>query len=75
MTRIAFNRKNKILASLFGQKCITTVLEQNYRLHCNINNKPVPENFDMKILINDILKKINANERRARTMDIDDFVR
>lgn len=39
MTRIAFNRKNKILQSMFSQKCVAAVLEQNYKLHCNVNNK------------------------------------
>lgn len=35
----------------------------------------VPDDFDIKQLINHVLKKIEAETKRARTMDIDDFIR
>lgn len=35
----------------------------------------IPDNFDIKQLINNILKKVEAESKRARTMDIDDFIR
>lgn len=75
LTRIAFLRKNKTLAAAFKQSSVTTVLEQNFRLNCSLNNRPVPENFDIKTKVVDILENLGANEMRARTMDIDDFMR
>lgn len=35
----------------------------------------VPEDFDIRKLINHILEKVGAENKRARTMDIDDFIR
>jgi len=35
----------------------------------------LPDDFDIKQLINHILKKADAENKRARTMDIDDFIR
>jgi 18S rRNA (adenine1779-N6/adenine1780-N6)-dimethyltransferase len=38
LTRIAFLRKNKTLAAAFKQTTVLTALEQNFRLHCSLNN-------------------------------------
>ncbi|XP_012227742.1 probable dimethyladenosine transferase [Linepithema humile] len=74
LTRIAFIRKNKTLSAAFKQTTVVTMLEKNYKIHCSLNNKIVPDNFDIKALINHILKKAEAEKKRARTMDIDDFI-
>lgn len=74
LTRIAFIRKNKTLSAAFKQTTVLTMLEENYKLHCSLNNKEVPDGFDIKIMINIILKNANAENKRARTMDIDDFI-
>ncbi|XP_034180583.1 putative dimethyladenosine transferase [Osmia lignaria lignaria] len=74
LTRIAFVRKNKTLAAAFKQTTVLTMLEKNYKLHCSLNNKPVPEGFDIKELVSTILQKVGAENKRARTMDIDDFI-
>ncbi|XP_043466548.1 probable dimethyladenosine transferase [Leptopilina heterotoma] len=73
LTRIAFVRKNKTLAAAFKQSTVLAVLEKNYKIHCSLQNKTLPENFDMKELVMDVLKEAKAEENRARTMDIDDF--
>lgn len=73
LTRIAFVRKNKTLSASFKQSTVLAVLEKNYKIHCSLQNKPIPEDFDMKTMISDILKEAKAEECRARTMDIDDF--
>ncbi|KMQ85948.1 putative dimethyladenosine transferase-like protein [Lasius niger] len=75
LTRIAFVRKNKTLSAAFKQTTVVTMLEKNYKIHCSLNNKTVPDDFDIKQLINHVLKKIEAETKRARTMDIDDFIR
>ena len=74
LTRIAFVRKNKTLAAAFKQTAVITMLEKNYKLHCSLNDKAVPEGFDMKEMVNDILCKMAADDKRARTMDMDDFI-
>ncbi|XP_012139765.1 putative dimethyladenosine transferase isoform X2 [Megachile rotundata] len=75
LTRIAFVRKNKTLSAVFKQTTVLTMLEKNYKLHCSLNNKAIPEGFDIKELISKILQKADAENKRARTMDIDDFIR
>ncbi len=36
--------------------------------------KPIPDSFDMKTKVEEILTKSGFIEKRARTMDIDDFL-
>ncbi|CAD1478422.1 unnamed protein product, partial [Heterotrigona itama] len=74
LTRIVFVRKNKTLSAAFKQTTVLTMLEKNYKLHCSLNNKELPEGFNIKNMINDILQKADAENKRARTMDIDDFI-
>lgn len=74
-TRIAFIRKNKQLAAVFKQTTVLAVLEKNYRTYCSLSNQVVPPDFDMSKKVMSILEEIKANELRARTMDVDDFLR
>ncbi|XP_043257394.1 probable dimethyladenosine transferase isoform X1 [Colletes gigas] len=74
LTRIAFVRKNKTLSAAFKQTTILTMLEKNYKLHCSLNDKEVLEGFDIKEMVNGILQEADAANKRARTMDIDDFI-
>lgn len=74
LIRIGFLRKNKTLGASFKINSIVEMLEKNYRIHCSVENKPIPDNFCIKTMINDILTKINFAEKRARTMDMDDFL-
>ncbi|XP_039306913.1 probable dimethyladenosine transferase isoform X1 [Solenopsis invicta] len=74
LTRIAFMRKNKTLSAAFKQTTVVTMLEKNYKIHCSLNNKIVPNNFDIKHLINHVLEKADSKNKRARTMDTDDFI-
>ncbi|XP_063912933.1 probable dimethyladenosine transferase [Zophobas morio] len=74
LTRIAFSRKNKTLGSAFRQSVVLAMLEKNYKLHCSLNNKEIPEGFNMKAKVEEILAKVEAEQKRARVMDIDDFI-
>lgn len=74
LTRIAFNRKNKQLGSEFKTKNVLALLEKNYRIHCSMNNKPLDASFEMKDKVTEILNVNEFTEKRARTMDIDDFL-
>lgn len=74
ITRIAFVRKNKTLSAGFKQTAVIAALEKNYRIHCSLNNITVPDNFDMKQKVVAVLQNSNSELKRARTMDIDDFM-
>ncbi|KAM4054024.1 dimethyladenosine transferase isoform 2-T2 [Anomaloglossus baeobatrachus] len=75
LVRIAFVRKNKILSSAFKSSAVQELLEKNYRIHCSLHNTPIPENFSMAEKIAKILADTGFIDKRARTMDIDDFIR
>ncbi|KAK2584831.1 hypothetical protein KPH14_007143 [Odynerus spinipes] len=74
LTRIAFVRKNKTLSAAFKQAAIMAMLDKNYKLHCSLNNKTIPEDFEIKEMVSRILQTAGAENKRARTMDIDDFI-
>ncbi|XP_034934834.1 probable dimethyladenosine transferase [Chelonus insularis] len=74
LTRIAFGRKNKTLSAAFKQTAVVSLLEKNYRIHCSLHNKPLEENFKIKDLINQALENADALNKRARLMDMDDFI-
>ncbi|XP_060092419.1 probable dimethyladenosine transferase [Heteronotia binoei] len=75
LLRIVFIRKNKTLSAVFNSNAVKRLLEQNYRIHCSQNNLKIPENFNIGNLIQQILHDTGYAEKRARVMDIDDFIR
>merc|ERR1712168_1155868 len=75
LTRIAFVRKNKTLGAVFSQTAVLLMLEKNYKIQCSLKNQPVPEDLNVKDIVDEILDSINFKEKRARSMDIDDFMK
>ncbi|KAF5291018.1 hypothetical protein FQR65_LT11471 [Abscondita terminalis] len=75
LTRIAFTRKNKTLGGAFKQTSVLALLDKNYRLHCSLTNKVIPDDFNIKDKVESVLNDIEAEKLRARTMDIDDFIK
>ncbi|XP_040196383.1 probable dimethyladenosine transferase [Rana temporaria] len=75
LVRIAFVRKNKTLAASFKSSAVQELLEKNYRIHCSLHNVAIPEDFSISEKIEKILADTGFSEKRARTMDIDDFIR
>ncbi|XP_067842662.1 probable dimethyladenosine transferase isoform X1 [Heptranchias perlo] len=75
LVRIAFVRKNKTLGAAFKSIAVEQLLEKNYRIHCSLHNIQIPENFSITEKIQKILEEADFSEKRARTMDIDDFMR
>lgn len=90
LTRVAFTRKNKTLGAVFRQSAVVSVLEKNYKVYCslqnvvristiiffvNLHNSQTPVEHDgFKNVMEDILQTISADTKRARTMDIPDFL-
>merc|ERR1712241_1254140 len=75
LTRIAFVRKNKTLGAVFSQTAVLLMLEKNYKIQCSLKNQPISEDLNLKDIVDDILESINFKEKRARSMDIDDFMK
>jgi len=75
LTRICFVRKNKTLGAAFSQTAVLLTLKNNYKIHCSLNDEVVSDDFDVKSLVDEVLDGINFREKRARTMDIDDFMK
>jgi len=76
LTRVCFVRKNKTLSASFtGSTGILLMLEKNYKVHCSVAGKEVGEEFNIKELVDQVLSSINFKEKRARAMDIDDFMK
>eukprot|EP00095_Tigriopus_kingsejongensis_P003380 maker-scaffold153_size302544-snap-gene-2.18 protein:Tk03380 transcript:maker-scaffold153_size302544-snap-gene-2.18-mRNA-1 annotation:"probable dimethyladenosine transferase-like" len=75
LTRVAFVRKNKTLGAAFNQTTVLMMLEKNYRVHLSLADEPVPEKIDIKSIIETVLAEIAFKEKRARSMDIDDFMK
>lgn len=74
LVRIAFSRKNKTLAAIFKNSSVYDLLEKNYRIHCSLNNEPISPDFCMKTFVYNLLEDNSLNTKRARTMDMDDFL-
>ncbi|XP_009270822.1 PREDICTED: probable dimethyladenosine transferase [Aptenodytes forsteri] len=75
LVRIAFVRKNKTLSAAFKSSAVEQLLDHNYRIHCSLHNTEIPENFKIGEKIQTVLKNTGYSEKRARSMDIDDFIR
>eukprot|EP00035_Acanthoeca_spectabilis_P005056 m.109666 g.109666 ORF g.109666 m.109666 type:complete len:315 (-) comp12852_c0_seq4:1417-2361(-) len=77
LVRLAFVRKNKTLAASFKSKSVLDLLEKNYRIVCSTSEPPieVPDGFDIKEHVMAVLTANDFAERRAKSMDLDDFLR
>lgn len=75
LTRIAFLRKNKTLAAAFKQTSVMEMLDKNYKLHCSLHNKEVEADFNIQEKVIGILEQLECGQKRARTMDTDDFMK
>ncbi|XP_060927481.1 probable dimethyladenosine transferase [Limanda limanda] len=74
LVRIAFVRKNKTLSAAFKSTAVEQLLEKNYRIHCSVHNVEVPTDFSIAKKIESVLQEVDFCEKRARSMDIDDFM-
>ncbi|KAK3771638.1 hypothetical protein RRG08_047894 [Elysia crispata] len=74
LVRICFSRKNKTIGASFRFSKVLEVLEKNYRVSCSVKNIPVPSDFNVKEKVTQLLQDGNFEQRRARSMSIDDFI-
>uniref|UniRef100_A0A914S6S4 rRNA adenine N(6)-methyltransferase n=1 Tax=Parascaris equorum TaxID=6256 RepID=A0A914S6S4_PAREQ len=74
LLRIVFLRKSKTLISIFKQKQVCDLLEKNYRIVCSTKNMPLEKTFKIRNKLEDILTRSGFGTKRARRMDIEDFL-
>jgi len=74
LVRVVFVRKNKTVAANFASKAVMEMIETNYRTHCSMKGEMVEEGFDVKEKVNKLLEEGEFAQKRARTMDMDDFL-
>jgi len=75
LTRICFVRKNKTLNAGFHQTGVLLLMEKNYKVHMSVKGQEVPKDFNIKQHVDKVLEVVGFGEKRARTMDIDDFMK
>nr|CAG4651962.1 EOG090X08Z3 [Triops cancriformis] len=75
LVRVGFLRKNQTLSAAFKHTAVQTMLEKNYRVHCSLHDIEIPENFQMKDKVEEILVSAGFDKTRARMMDMDDFIK
>ncbi|MEN2499078.1 MAG: dimethyladenosine transferase [Marteilia pararefringens] len=74
MVRILFNRKNKTLFSLLKKRNIIGLLDHNYKVYCKKNNIILDEKVEMRELVKNILFDMNFDQRRVKTMQIEELM-
>uniref|UniRef100_A0A8C5MV38 rRNA adenine N(6)-methyltransferase n=1 Tax=Leptobrachium leishanense TaxID=445787 RepID=A0A8C5MV38_9ANUR len=74
LVRITFVRKNKTLSAAFKSSAVQELLEKNYRIHCSLHNITIADNFNIAEKIEKILEETGFGGKRARNMDMDDFI-
>ncbi|VDD91141.1 unnamed protein product [Enterobius vermicularis] len=74
LLRITFVRKNKTLSSVFKHNEVISLLDKNYRLFCNVKGVALEKDFDIKTKIQTVLEKSGFANKRARQLDVDDFL-
>uniref|UniRef100_A0A674BKH6 rRNA adenine N(6)-methyltransferase n=1 Tax=Salmo trutta TaxID=8032 RepID=A0A674BKH6_SALTR len=67
LVRIAFVRKNKTLNAGFKSTAVEQLLEKNYRIHCSVHSVVSTHTHQYST-------SAEFSEKRARSMDIDDFM-
>ncbi|KAJ1923734.1 Dimethyladenosine transferase [Tieghemiomyces parasiticus] len=69
LMRIIFNRKHKILPSNFKTRTVMSMLEQNYKTYCALNNLIIPDDFDIKDTVLGVIDSVGLSEARAATLE------
>jgi len=74
LTRMLYTRKNKTLSAIFKSIAVIDLHTKNYQIYCSLNEVMVPEDFDIKKKIEEILVECNFSLTRSRTMSNDQFL-
>jgi len=75
LIRLCFSRRNKTLGAIFRQDNVITLLEQNYKTFCAINNIKVDSEENMKEKIIAVLDEHEYGDKRSSKLDLNDFLK
>jgi len=75
LTRVCFVRKNKTLGAAFTSTGVLLMIEKNFRVQCSLQGREMPQGFSVREEVDKVLDSIQFREKRARVMDIDDFMK
>ncbi|KAK4685332.1 18S rRNA (adenine1779-N6/adenine1780-N6)-dimethyltransferase, partial [Tremellales sp. Uapishka_1] len=75
LNRIVFSRMNKHTRACFRAKGVKEMLEGNYKTWCAEKGVIIPDGFEMKEKIEEILVESGFAESRAAKMDVDDLLK
>jgi len=70
-----FSRKKKTLGAIFRQDNIITLLAQNYKTFCALNNIPLDPEMNMKEKIISILDANEFGDKRSSKLNLNDFLK
>ena len=85
LVRTLFNRKHKTLRAILTSKSYLAILEENYKTHLSLRNTGVASEVSigdamdtsestMKSIVEEVLQKEGYSDKRAATLDINDFM-
>lgn len=80
LARLCFQRKNKILSSIFKSKQVTQLLATNYKTYCSLQNIPIDEEFSkepekfIKSRVEAVLEKCGLSNARIVKCDNDQLL-
>jgi len=75
LNRILFSRRNKITNASFLAKGVLEMLESNWRTWCSERNQIIPDDLDMKAMVEEVLGETGFREQRAAKMSVDDLLK
>ena len=71
--RLLFNRKNKTLRSVLTTKAALKLLEENRKTLMSLDSS-ISSDESVKELVENILAKPEYKDKRARNLDLDEFL-
>ncbi|KAF9645179.1 rRNA adenine dimethylase [Thelephora ganbajun] len=75
LNRILFSRRNKTTNACFLAKGVLEMLESNWRTWCSERDQVIPDNVDMKAMVEEVLEETGFREQRAAKMSVDDLLK
>jgi 18S rRNA (adenine1779-N6/adenine1780-N6)-dimethyltransferase len=75
LVRLCFSRKNKTLGAIFRQDSVVSLLEQNYKTFCALNENAMDTSVNMKDKVISILTESGYDDKRSAKLDLNDFLK
>ncbi|KAF5391974.1 hypothetical protein D9757_003243 [Collybiopsis confluens] len=73
--RVVFSRRNKTCHANFMAKGVLGMLEKNWKTWCSEMNQIVPDETNIKSLVESVLTETTYGEQRVAKMDVDDLLK